>query len=151
MKASDLREKTREDLLELQKLLARDVFRNRLKNFTNRLDDTSAVRKTRRDLARVLTLLHRRHGATANDEPAADATPPVADAPKAESRGAVAVPEAPAGAGAKKAKASGAVKNVARAPRAAKAADQAADEPAAASGDGARRKKPAAKKGEAKE
>jgi large subunit ribosomal protein L29 len=57
MKASDLREKTVDDLAELQKALARDVFQNRLKNFTNRLDDTSAIRKTRRDLARVLTII----------------------------------------------------------------------------------------------
>lgn len=57
MRAADLREKTVEDLLELHKALARDVFQNRLKNFTNRLDDTSAMRKTRRDLARVLTIL----------------------------------------------------------------------------------------------
>jgi len=60
MKASDLREKSVEDLSELQKTLARDLFQNRLKNFTNRLDDTSAIRKTRRDLARVITLLRER-------------------------------------------------------------------------------------------
>ena len=57
MKAADLREKSVEDLNELQKTLARDVFQNRLKNFTNRLDDTSMMRKTKRDLARVVTLL----------------------------------------------------------------------------------------------
>jgi large subunit ribosomal protein L29 len=57
MKASDLREKGVEDLRELHKSLARDVFQNRLKNFTNRLDDTSTMRKTKRDLARVATLL----------------------------------------------------------------------------------------------
>ncbi len=57
MKASDLREKTPEDLRELQKSLLRDVFQNRLKNFTNRLDDTSTIGKTRRDLARVITVL----------------------------------------------------------------------------------------------
>jgi len=57
MKAADLREKSAEDLQELSKTLARDVFQNRLKNFTNRLDDTSSIRKTRRDLARVVTLL----------------------------------------------------------------------------------------------
>jgi large subunit ribosomal protein L29 len=57
MKATDLREKSVEDLRELQKTLARDVFQNRLKNFTNRLDDTSAVRKAKRDLARVITVL----------------------------------------------------------------------------------------------
>jgi large subunit ribosomal protein L29 len=59
MKAADLREKSVEDLGELQKTLQRDVFESRLKNFTNRLDDTSAIRKTRRDLARVLTLLRK--------------------------------------------------------------------------------------------
>jgi len=62
MKAADLREKSAEDLRELEKTLVRDVFQNRLKNFTNRLDDTSAIRKTRRDLARVKTLLREREG-----------------------------------------------------------------------------------------
>jgi large subunit ribosomal protein L29 len=57
MKASDLREKSVDDLRELQKSIARDVFQNRLKNFTNRLDDTSAVRKAKRDLARIVTVL----------------------------------------------------------------------------------------------
>jgi large subunit ribosomal protein L29 len=57
MKATDLREKGADDLRELQKSLASDVFQNRIKNFTNRLDDTSGIRKTKRDLARVTTLL----------------------------------------------------------------------------------------------
>jgi large subunit ribosomal protein L29 len=66
MKASDLREKNVEDLRELEKTLAHDVFQSRLKNFTNRLDDTSAIRKTKRDLARVKTLLCERElGASA--------------------------------------------------------------------------------------
>ena len=57
MKAKDLRERSVEDLRELEKSLAKDTFQNRFKNFTNRLDDTSAINKTRRDLARVKTLL----------------------------------------------------------------------------------------------
>jgi large subunit ribosomal protein L29 len=57
MRAADLREKGVDDLRELHKSLVHDVFQNRLKNFTNRLDDTSAMRKTKRDLARVATLL----------------------------------------------------------------------------------------------
>jgi large subunit ribosomal protein L29 len=57
MKATDLREKGVDDLRELQKSLAGDVFQNRIKNFTNRLDDTSTIRKTKRELARVTTLL----------------------------------------------------------------------------------------------
>jgi large subunit ribosomal protein L29 len=60
MKAVHLREKSETDLRELEKSLAKDVFRNRLKNFTNQLDDTSAVRKAKRELARVLTILGER-------------------------------------------------------------------------------------------
>src|SRR5215471_1594267 len=58
MKAKDLRERSLEDLVELEKSLTRDTFQNRLKNFTNRLDDTSSMKKTRRDLARVKTIIH---------------------------------------------------------------------------------------------
>ena len=57
MKAKDLRERSVEDLKELEKSLRVDTFQNRLKNFTNRLDDTSAMNKTKRELARVITLL----------------------------------------------------------------------------------------------
>ena len=57
MKAKDLRERSVEDLRELEKSLARDTFTHRFKNFTNRLDDTSAINKARRDLARVKTIL----------------------------------------------------------------------------------------------
>jgi large subunit ribosomal protein L29 len=70
MRAADLREKSVEDLLELHKALAHDVFQNRLKNFTNRLDDTSAMRKTRRDLARVLTVLRQREAEAGKVAPA---------------------------------------------------------------------------------
>jgi large subunit ribosomal protein L29 len=60
MKAKDLRERSVEDLKELEKSLAKDAFQSRFKNFTNRLDDTSAIKKARRDLARVKTLLAER-------------------------------------------------------------------------------------------
>jgi large subunit ribosomal protein L29 len=60
MKAKDLRERTTEELVELEKSLATEGFQNRFKNFTNRLDDTSAVRKTRKDVARVKTVLAQR-------------------------------------------------------------------------------------------
>jgi large subunit ribosomal protein L29 len=88
MKAADLREKSVEDLSELQKTLAHDVFQNRLKNFTNRLDDTSAIRKSRRDLARVITLLRERQGTSgaAADKPAAKAETHVKAAPAAEAK-----------------------------------------------------------------
>jgi large subunit ribosomal protein L29 len=57
MKSKDIREKSKEDMLELEKSLVRDAFQAKLKNFTNRLDDTSQIRKIRHDLARVKTLL----------------------------------------------------------------------------------------------
>ncbi len=65
MKAKDLREKSTEDLNELLKTTARGVFDSRFKNFTNRLDDTSMIRKTRRELARIHTLLAERARAAA--------------------------------------------------------------------------------------
>jgi large subunit ribosomal protein L29 len=93
MKAADLREKSVDDLHELKKTLARDVFQNRLKNFTNRLDDTSAMRKTRRDLARVVTLLHERDSGLER-KPAAPVDAP-AEAPAAKAKPAAKKPAAP--------------------------------------------------------
>jgi len=151
MKAADLREKTREDLLELQKVLARDVFRNRLKNFTNRLDDTSAVRKTRRDLARVLTLL-RQGRATVSEAPVTAASraqeaPEPAPAKRDKKVEARPPQDAPTASKSEKAgKAAKAAKTVAGADPAANVSRT----PAAAE-EGARPRKPAAKKGEAKE
>jgi large subunit ribosomal protein L29 len=81
MKASDLREKSVEDLRELQASLASTTFQNRLKNFTNRLDDTSQIGKTKRDLARVYTLLRERNAAPAAPPAKAEAPAP---APSAE-------------------------------------------------------------------
>ena len=82
MKAKDLRERSNEDLKELEKSLAKDTFTARFKNFTNRLDDTSTINKTKRDLARVKTLLRQAElntavtSATAGAKPAAKKTAP---------------------------------------------------------------------------
>jgi large subunit ribosomal protein L29 len=78
--------------MELGKSLATDVFQNRLKNFTNRLDDTSSIRKTKRELARVTTLLRevelgiKRGPAAGKDKNEAKAEAKAANAP-AEARG----------------------------------------------------------------
>jgi large subunit ribosomal protein L29 len=88
MKAADLREKSVEDLRELQKTLARDVFQNRLKNFTNRLDDTSSVRKSRRDLARVITVLKEQALGVVRPAAAAVAEATGAEAPKPKKKAA---------------------------------------------------------------
>jgi large subunit ribosomal protein L29 len=84
MRAADLREKSPEDLRELQKTLAHDVFQNRLKNFTNRLDDTSAIGKARRDLARVLTILREKDQKAAPAAAPAPAKAPAAKPAKAK-------------------------------------------------------------------
>ena len=60
MKAKDLRERTTEDLAELKATLSKDLFSHRMKNFTNQLDDTSLIGKTRRDIARIELLLSER-------------------------------------------------------------------------------------------
>jgi large subunit ribosomal protein L29 len=87
MKAKDMREKSPEDLRELEKSLVADAFQSRLKNFTNRLDDTSQIKKLRHDIARVKTLLAElsRTGAA-----------PAAKSPAAAAKSAPAATKAPA-------------------------------------------------------
>jgi large subunit ribosomal protein L29 len=65
MKASDLRARTTEDLQELKASMKKDLFSQRMKNFTNQLDDTSLLRKARRDIARVEGILRERTQAPA--------------------------------------------------------------------------------------
>ena len=60
MKAKDLRERSVEDLKELDKTLPKDLFGAKMKNFTNQLDDTSSLGKSRKDIARVKTLLRQK-------------------------------------------------------------------------------------------
>jgi len=83
MKASDLRDRTTEDLRELERSLAEERFSGRFKNFTNRLDDTSLIRKNRRDLARVKLILAERARGDAPAPAEKPAKPAVAPKPKA--------------------------------------------------------------------
>ncbi len=62
MDIKELRECTQERLLDLEKNLRRQVFDARIKNFTSQLDDTASIRRMRRDLARVKTILNERVG-----------------------------------------------------------------------------------------
>ena len=88
MKARDLRDRSTEDLAELERSLSGDSFQSRFKNFTNRLDDTSVIQKNRRDLARVkLILSERARGVsvvykTPEASPAKPKTRPAKGAPK---------------------------------------------------------------------
>jgi len=65
MDAKDLRARATEDLVELKTSLKKELFGNRMKNFTNQLEDTSQLRKTRRDLARIEGILRERASAPA--------------------------------------------------------------------------------------
>jgi len=56
MKAKELRERSDQDLVELSHQITRDLFGQRMKNLTGQLDDTSQLRKGRRDLARIVLI-----------------------------------------------------------------------------------------------
>jgi large subunit ribosomal protein L29 len=141
MKARDLRDRSTEDLAELEKSLAGERFQNKFKNFTNRLDDTSVIQKQKRDLARVkLILTERSRGITVIAKPR-DESKPKTRAPKPVVQTA---PSAPA-----KAESTEAAPKSEKAPAKAKAAKTetkpAAEKKTAAAA------KPAAKKSKAKE
>lgn len=57
MRAKELRTRDVEELGRLEKSLRDELFTFRFQNYTNRLDNTSQISKTRRELARVLTLI----------------------------------------------------------------------------------------------
>ena len=60
MKAKDLTARATEDLVELKASMKKELFSHRMKNFTNQLDDTSLIRRTRRDIARIEGILRAR-------------------------------------------------------------------------------------------
>jgi large subunit ribosomal protein L29 len=67
MKAKDLRDRSTEDLRQLDQQLRAELFQYRFKNFTNRLDDTSLIAKTRRDVARIRAVLGERERAAKSE------------------------------------------------------------------------------------
>jgi len=66
VKANDIRERTTEELRELEKELSKKLWKARFDNHTNQLDDTSEIPKIRRDIARVKTILVERAKQTAS-------------------------------------------------------------------------------------
>lgn len=60
MKASELREQTVEELQQQERDLLRELWKTRMNNYTNQLDDTARIRRLRRDIARVKTILAER-------------------------------------------------------------------------------------------
>ena len=57
MKAKDLREKTQGELQGMEGDLRRELWKTRFSNFTTQLDDTAKLRRLRREIARVKTIL----------------------------------------------------------------------------------------------
>lgn len=60
MKASEIRGLSVEDLKKKEAELREDVFRMRFKLSTGELEDTSKIKKTRKDIARIQTILAER-------------------------------------------------------------------------------------------
>ena len=60
MKANELREKNDQELRELEEQLREEMFRMRLKKHTNQLQEPHRLKETRRDIARIKTILHER-------------------------------------------------------------------------------------------
>ena len=62
MKAAQLRDSTLEELQDRERELAEQLFALRLQKVTGQLEKPARVRQVRKDLARVLTLLHEKRG-----------------------------------------------------------------------------------------
>jgi large subunit ribosomal protein L29 len=61
VKAEKLRESTTEELKAKLETLRDEVFRMRIKHATGQLDQAVKLRATKKDVARVLTILSERH------------------------------------------------------------------------------------------
>lgn len=63
MKASELKDKSIDELVELEKSTARELWQSKFSNYSNQLDDTDKIRRLRRDVARVKTVLTQKRDA----------------------------------------------------------------------------------------
>ncbi len=60
MKSTEVREKSNDELTSLENDLRRQLWKARFDNQANQLDDSSQIKKLRRDIARVRTVLTER-------------------------------------------------------------------------------------------
>jgi large subunit ribosomal protein L29 len=60
LKASQLRDQTLDELRDRERDLSEQLFALRLQKVTGQLEKPARVRQVRKDLARVLTVLHER-------------------------------------------------------------------------------------------
>ena len=66
--ASELREKTVDQLTEQLTTLKKEAFNLRFQQATNQLENTARMRQVRRDTARVKTILNEKAAAAAQSE-----------------------------------------------------------------------------------
>ena len=81
--AKDLRGNDPDELRRTARKLEEDLFKHKLKKNTNQLENTMLIRNTKRDIARVNTVLSERlrAGAQATSDAASKAAPDEAPAP----------------------------------------------------------------------
>jgi large subunit ribosomal protein L29 len=60
MRATELRELTVDELVQRESELKRKLFNLRFQRASGELDNTAELKKTRRDIARVMTVIHER-------------------------------------------------------------------------------------------
>ena len=68
MNASELRDKTPDELRDQLGLLKKEAFNLRFQKATSQLENTARMRSVRRDTARVLTVLNEKAAAAARAE-----------------------------------------------------------------------------------
>jgi large subunit ribosomal protein L29 len=87
LRAKDLRGNDPDELRRTVRKLEEDLFKNRLKQNTNQLENTMLIRNARRDIARVNTVLAERTRAPGGAVAAAPAeTAEAAEAPAVKSK-----------------------------------------------------------------
>ena len=60
MKATEIRERSSDELKTLDGELRKELFKARIQNHTNQLDSTAKLQKLKRDIARIATVLTQR-------------------------------------------------------------------------------------------
>lgn len=86
-KISELRERSVGDLAVLEQEIGRDLWKTRFSNYTNQLDDTAKVRRLRRQIARIKTIMTQKSApstAKAAAKPTAEAAATPAAKPAAK-------------------------------------------------------------------
>jgi len=60
MRAKEMRERGDDDLMRMLDDTRGELFRSRLNNATHQLDNTSSIRRNRREIARIKTVMNER-------------------------------------------------------------------------------------------